>query len=39
MTVLLAIETRQSNGAMCRVTIGCDLRPLVSWFIVFRRLF
>lgn len=39
MTVLLAIETKQSNGAVYRVALGCDLSPLVSWIAVLARLF
>ena len=38
MTLVLAIETRQADGTMCRVAIGCSLLPLVSWIMSLARL-
>jgi hypothetical protein len=39
MTVFLAIEARQPDGAVYRVAAGWDLHSLVSWFAAVGRLF
>jgi len=39
MTLMLAIETSQSNGTVYRVLLGVDFHPLVSWLSAIVRLF
>jgi hypothetical protein len=39
MTLFLAIEASQPNGATYRLAFGCNLHQLVSWLVAFGRLF
>lgn len=39
MTVFLAIEASQPNGAVYRVAIGWNFHQMASWLSVFGRLF
>jgi hypothetical protein len=39
MTVFLAIEARQPNGAVIRVAAGWNVHSLATWLATFGRLF
>ena len=39
MTVLIAIETQQSDGTVCRVALVWTVHSWVSWLTVIGRLF